>query len=135
MLPQDNATPRTRQQQLQPPVQQPAASGLIDTIHMLLASREDAEDILDAVAERLWFRSDSNADERIRAPLAVEFMRGEHADASAPASSAVGGLPDALLSMLCLSSSRSRADRRPAPASARPAAPAALASALLSISS
>ena len=62
-----------------------------------LASRDDAEDILDAVAERLWFRSDSNADERIRAPPAVEFMRGGHSDASAIASNAVGRFPEAEL--------------------------------------
>ena len=97
MLPQDNTTPRTRQPQLQPPAQQPAASSLIDTIHAQLASRDDAEDILDAVAERLWFRSDSNADERIRAPPAVEFMRGGHSDASAIASNAVGRFPEAEL--------------------------------------
>ena len=79
MLPQDNATPRTRQPQLQPPVQQPGASGLIDTIHMLLATRDDAAVILEAVAGRLRFRSDDTADERTRAPPAVEFGGGEQA--------------------------------------------------------
>ena len=100
MLPQNEDAQRTRQPQLQPPVQQPAASGLIDVIHMLLASRDDAADILDAVAGRLWFREEDAADERIRAPrgpAAVEFGGGEQVDAPAIASGAVGKLPEAEL--------------------------------------